>query len=44
MKTRRTDPYIRRYVPFSEHNSVDDNLDMTDNKILKRLKDQSKTN
>lgn len=41
MKTRRQDPYIRRYLPFNEFDNVDDNFEMNDAKILKRLKTQS---
>ena len=41
MKTRRTDPYLRRYLPFHEMGNIDENLDLADEKIIKRLKDQS---
>lgn len=41
MKTRRKDPYLRRYLPFHELDNIDENLDLADEKIIKRLKDQS---
>ncbi len=41
MKTRRKDPNIRRYLPFNELENVNNNLELTNEKIIKRLKDHS---
>lgn len=41
MKTRQKDPSLRRYLPFHELDNIDENLDLDNEKIIKRLKDQS---
>ena len=43
MKNRRKDPSIRRYLPFNELENVNNNLETSDGKIIKLLKDHSIT-
>jgi hypothetical protein len=41
MKNRRKDLNILRYLPFNELDNVNNNLEIDNEKLIKRLKDHS---